>query len=247
MVLMDSNIKKIKCLVVDDEPLARKILQDYIAKIEYLELAAVCENALDACNYIKNNNIDLIFLDIKMPGLSGIEFIKNISSPPAFIFTTAYENYALESYDLNALDYLLKPFSFERFFKAINKFIGKTSNEKSNLSALNNFDEAFIYVKTTGKMVKIFLKDILYVESLRNYIKIVTSKTNVITHKTMAEFEERLPDERFIRIHRSFLIAKDKINSFTSTEIEIAGYRIPVGRNYRETVLKIMETGNLIF
>lgn len=234
----------IKCLVVDDEPLAQKILQDYISQIEYLKLVALCDNVIEAEQHIISGDIDLIFLDIEMPGISGVEFVKNMKIMPAFVFTTAHENYALEGYELDTLDYLLKPFSFERFFKSISKYkrkFGKTlSANENDFQKSKTFDEAFIYVKTAGKMVKLYLKDILYFESLRNYLRIVTHDKTVLTHKTISEFEERLPDGNFIRVHRSFLISKNNINAFTSSEIEIAGHKIPIGRNYREFVLNTL-------
>lgn len=230
---------KTRCVIIDDEELAADLLENYISKIETLELAGKCRNAIEAYNLLQKTKIDLLFLDIQMPMLSGIEFLKNISNPPKVIFTTAFSNYALEGFELNVVDYLLKPISFERFLKAINKI-------QPNLSVINSqtneiqltYSEAFIYVKEDKIMVKIMLKDILYVESLKNYVKISTSQKDIITYTTITSMEEKLPSNKFIRIHRSYVVAIDKIDAFTTSDVKIGKTEIPIGRNYKNEVIK---------
>jgi len=232
-------MKQINCLIVDDEPLARDILSEYIAKLEFLNLVASCGNAIEAYNYIQKGDIDLLFLDIRMPRLSGIDLIKNLSSPPDIIFTTAYSSYAIEGYELEAVDYLLKPVSFERFLKAVNRF-GKIHSPENSFNEIveesTNYNEAFIYLKSEKKMVKVFLKDILYIESLRNNSKLVTTVREIISSTSISELEEKLPQFKFLRIHRSFIIALDKISAFSTSHIEIGKYELPIGRLYKNDV-----------
>ncbi len=231
---------KIKCLIVDDEPLALDVLQNHIANLEYLELVGRCKNAIEALKFLLKHKVDLLFLDIQMPKLTGIEFLKSIKNPPKVIFTTAYREFALEGYELNVLDYLLKPIAFERFLAAVNKalpkdiqslpaFIGTDLHESAN---------AFIYIKSDKKMVKALLNDILYIESLKDYVRVVTKDKEVITHQTMNFLEEKLPDNQFIRIHRSFIIALHHIHAYTVTDVEVGERQIPIGRVYKVGALK---------
>ncbi len=245
---------KLKCLIVDDEPLALDILENYIARLENVELVARCENAVEAFNYLKQKKVDILFLDIQMPKLTGIDFLKSINNPPHVIFTTAYREYALEGYELNALDYLLKPISFDRFLKAINKVYEINASQKQptdlinslNAMPISNYDESFMYLKEDKKMVRILLKDILYIESLKDYVRVKTKQKEVIAYQKISYLEEKLPVERFIRIHRSFIIALDKIEVFSSTEVEVAGKTIPIGRNYKSETLKLLNQHNLL-
>ena len=233
---------KIKCLIVDDEPLAREIIENYISRINHLELIASCANALEAFNIIADSNIDLIFLDIQMPELTGIDFLKDLTPAPKVIFTTAYSDYAVDAFNLEAIDYLLKPIEFSRFLKSINKTLQllKTSNSKIiPLSDDNNetdYRDIFIYLKVEKKMQKIFLKDVLYIESLKNYIKVKTLDREIIAYKSISSIENILPSTRFLRVHRSFIIGIDYIDAFSTTEIELKGIKIPVGRNYKISV-----------
>jgi DNA-binding LytR/AlgR family response regulator len=218
-------MNKIKCLIVDDEPLALDVLENYIQTLDYLELQSKCRNAIEALNLLRNSKVDLLFLDIQMPKLTGIDFLKCLQHPPKVVFTTAYREYALEGYDLNVLDYLLKPISFERFLFAINKYHALRRNETLPAAmpsvSIQPQDEAFIYLKADKKMVKVYLKDIFYIESLKDYVRVKTKANEIVTYQKISYLEERLPDHKFLRVHRSYIIATDKIKSFNATSIEI--------------------------
>jgi DNA-binding LytR/AlgR family response regulator len=227
----------LKCLIIDDEPLAQNVIENYLKYVAHIELIAKCDNALTALTWIKKQAVDIIFLDISMPFISGIDFIKTLQNPPAIILTTAHKEFAVESYELNVLDYLLKPISFERFLKAVNKL----ENEESQVIKPvidDSGSDVFIYVKSEKKNVKILLKEILFIESLKDYIKIQTSSKSIITQIPISAIEQRLP-ESFLRIHRSFIVAKDKITAYTQHDFEIGKYQIPIGRNYKAIVSKI--------
>lgn len=228
---------QLKCLVIDDEPLAQNVIENYLANFSFIRLIAKCDNALIAMEWMKKQKIDLIFLDVSMPFISGIDFIKTLQSPPAVIVTTAHKEFAVESYELNVLDYLLKPISFERFLKAINK-LDIDSPEIIKTATSETEDNSFIYVKSEKKNVKVMLKDILFIESLKDYIKIHTRERTVITQVPISTIEQRLPDN-FLRVHRSFIIAKDKITAYTQHDLEIGKLQIPIGRNYKAIVQRI--------
>ena len=227
----------LKCLIIDDEPLAQDVIENYLKNVSYIELIAKCDNALNALTWIRKLKIDLIFLDISMPFISGIDFIKTLQNPPAIILTTAHKEFAIESYALNVLDYLLKPISFERFLKAVNKLENEGSKEIKPIIDDSGSD-TFIYVKSDKKNVKILLREILFIESLKDYIKIQTPTRAIITQVPISAIEQRLP-ETFLRIHRSFIVAKDKITAYTQHDFEIGKYQIPIGRNYKAAVSKI--------
>jgi len=225
---------QIKCLIIDDEPLAQNVIENYLESFSFMRLIAKCDNALIALEWIKKQKIDLIFLDVSMPFLSGIDFIRTLRNPPAIILTTAHKEFAVESYELNVLDYLLKPISFERFLKAINKLNIDTSEIiKPGIIDIKN--DSFIYVKSEKKNVKILLKDILFIESLKDYIKIHTIDKTIMTQVPISTIEQRLPGN-FLRIHRSFIVAKDKITAYTQHDLEIGKFQIPIGRNYKAIV-----------
>jgi len=227
---------QIKCLIIDDEPLAQNVIENYLESFSFMRLIAKCDNALIALEWIKKQKIDLIFLDVSMPFISGIDFIRTLRNPPAIILTTAHKEFAVESYELNVLDYLLKPISFERFLKAINKLNIDTSEIiKPGIIDIKN--DSFIYVKSEKKNVKILLKDILFIESLKDYIKIHTIDKTIVTQVPISTIEQRLPDN-FLRIHRSFIVAKDKITAYTQHDLEIGKFQIPIGRNYKAIVQK---------
>jgi DNA-binding LytR/AlgR family response regulator len=231
---------QIKCLIIDDEPLAQNVIENYLKNFTDIELIAKCENALSALAWIKKQKIDLIFLDISMPFISGIDFIKTLQNPPKIILTTAHKEFAVESYELNILDYLLKPISFERFLKAVNKLENHGAQVIKPVID-DSESEVFIYVKSDKKNVKILLKEILFIESLKDYIKIHTVSRTIVTQVPISAIEQRLP-ESFLRIHRSFIIAKDKITAYTQHDFEIGKYQIPIGRNYKTAVAKIFNS-----
>lgn len=224
-------MSKIRCIVIEDEPLAVKVLTDYISQVPFLELQDTFKNALLALEFLGSNTTDLIFLDIHLPRLKGMAFLKTLANPPSVIVTTAYHQYAVEGFELNVTDYLLKPFDFERFLTAVNKVKsvqGQASTEAGS--------KDFIFLNVQKKKVKIFFSDILYIESQREYIKVVTSKNHYISKISTNEMEALLPANLFRRVHRSFIISIARIESYNSEMIEIGGVSIPIGREYRDIV-----------
>jgi DNA-binding LytR/AlgR family response regulator len=237
-----TNMKKIRCLLIDDEPLALQVLSSYVQKLDYLELAGVCHNAIDALNFLQKTKVDLMLLDIQMPGLTGIDFLKSLVHKPKVIFTSAYTQYALEGYELNVVDYLVKPVSFERFVIAINKLFQSNAFTVPPPAEEHypGFRNGFIYIKAEKKMRKVFLSDILYLESLKDFVRVQTTAKSIITYQTITYFEEKLPDDQFIRVHRSFIVSMHHIQSFTGSSIEINSFEIPIGRLYKLNVLKAL-------
>lgn len=240
-------MNKIKCVLVDDEPLALDVLASYIQRVDGLELTARCDNALKAFEVLRNQSVDLIFLDIQMPKLNGIDFLKTIQNPPKVIFTTAYREYALEAFDLDAVDYLLKPIPFGRFLKALSKAFGQIQTATQNMGPIpgNEDYEPYIstdtlIVKSDKKMIKINLKDIIYIESLKDYVIIHLSDKRVVTKQKISFLEQKLMENNFLRIHRSFLVSAPKITAFTPSHIEINGQELPIGRSYKSEVGKIL-------
>jgi len=231
---------QLTCLIIDDEPLAQDIIENYLTNFSFVKLVAKCDNALIALDWIKKQKIDLVFLDVSMPFISGIEFIRTLKNPPAVILTTAHKEFALEGYELNVVDYLLKPISFERFLMAINK-LNLDVPETPKPVITNARNDSFIYVKSEKKNVKILLKEILFIESLKDYIKIHTTNKTIITQVAISTIEQRLPDN-FLRVHRSFIVARDKITAYTQHDIEIGKLQIPIGRNYKTIVVKNFST-----
>jgi DNA-binding LytR/AlgR family response regulator len=237
------NLTAIRCLVVDDEPLARDVLRRYIETMPSLVLSGECGNAIEAMGFLQQHTVDLLFLDVHMPQLKGIDLLKILSHPPKVILTTAHAEYALEGYDLDIVDYLLKPIQFERFLKAVSKAfqIAKPlMTTQPSLPAEEGKKEAYIYLRADRKMVKVLLQDILYIESMKDYIKIFTTKGIVITKQSITAMEAMLPEQAFIRTHRSFIASVDKIKSFTTEVIEIDKAEIPIGKLYRNHVLKML-------
>lgn len=229
-----------KCLIIDDEKLARRLIESHLSKIDDFEIVASCKSAIEASKIINEQPIDLLFLDIEMPVLKGTEFYNNLISKPQVIFTTAYRDYAVEGFELNALDYLIKPITFSRFFKAIERFLATQNSEKESLPIVNEtLHKNYIFVTEDRKQVKIFLDDILYVESVKNYIKIITQrKTHIVKH-SISSFENLL-DNKFIRVHRSYIINTAKITAYTKQDIEIGDIEIPIGDNYKQDVLNAL-------
>jgi len=226
-------MSKIKCIIVEDEPLATKVLADYISQVPFLELQGAFKDAILATDFLRNNNTDLIFLDIHLQKLKGMAFLKTLANPPAVIITTAYHQYAVEGFNLNVTDYLLKPFEFERFLVAVNK-IKAAQGEKQKTTESNEKD--FIFLNVQKKKVKILFSEILYIESQREYIKIVTTKKEYISKMSTHEIESLLPANLFKRIHRSFIVSVIKIDSYTAEMVEMNGISIPIGRGYRDVI-----------
>ncbi len=229
---------KLKTIIVDDEALALDVLEEYICKFNQLELVGRASNAVEAFEMLQNQQIDVMFLDIQMPGLTGVSFLRSLQHPPKVVFTTAYNNYAVEGFELDAVDYLLKPIPFDRFMQAVNKLLRNTQETENQTTAKEeeNYKSAFIYLKEDKLMVKVLLSEILYLESQKNYVKVVTENRTVITHSSISAMEQRLPESKFLRVHRSFIIALDKIEAFDTNHFEIGGAFIPIGRNYKEDV-----------
>ena len=233
------DTRYINCLIVDDEPPARAVIQRYIEQMPLLRLAGSCGNAMEAMSLISSQPIDLLFLDINMPQIKGTDLLRIIKNPPRVILTTAYPEYALEGYELDVIDYLLKPIQFERFLKAINK-VSEVARPPEDPEIKKETGD-FIYFRCDRKMVKVLLNDILYVESMKDYIKVFTKDGQIITKQSMASLEEMLPEHRFIRSHRSFIVSLSKIKSFTSETIEIGNMEVPIGKLYRQTTLKSLQ------
>lgn len=227
---------KIKCLLVDDEPIAQDIIESYINRVEVLELAGKCYSAIDAFNILQTKKIDLVFLDIEMPQLSGLNLLRTLPDPPKTVITSAYPEYALEGYELDVLDYLIKPISFERFMKTVGKVLKNSPGASPASLAQAAPEDHFIFAKEERKLVKIFLKDILYLESLKDYVKIKTLTRQVITRHTITYYEQLLPKEQFIRIHRSFIVPMAKIETITENKIEAGGQSIAIGPSYKHFV-----------
>jgi DNA-binding LytR/AlgR family response regulator len=226
-----------KCLIVDDEPPALKIIKSYIELVADMSIVATCSNVLQAMEILKKEKIDLLFLDIQMPKLTGIAFLKTLAHPPKVIFTTAYKEYAIDAFDLDAVDYLLKPISLERFLKAINKITNSNIDvEKSPAPA----KQGFLYFRAERKMVKVFLDDMVYIESIKDYIKIHRLNNKPLTVKhSLATIEAMLPKDLFLRIHRSFIVSINKVTAFTPHDVEIGSIEIPIGRQYSSNMKKL--------
>lgn len=228
--------KKITCVIVDDEPMAREILESFINKTPNLELISSCKNALEALQITQNKKIDLFFLDINMPEINGLSLAKIINKQSKIIFTTAYRDYAVDGFDLHATDYLLKPIAFDRFLQAVQKISVSKPSNKTPEETENT--KNFMFVRADRKMVKINFNDILYIESLSDYVKIYTNQDTIITRETISNLDESLPKEQFLRVHRSYIIAINKIDSYTNEYIEIQKKAISISRSYKEAVLQ---------
>jgi len=234
-------MERISCMVVEDEPLAAEILTDYISQVPFLELKKTCSDALYALEVLQQQRIDLLFLDIHLPRLKGLDFIRTLKNPPRIILTTAYREYALDGYELNVMDYLLKPIHFNRFLMAVNKIKDFNLNQATAIASPPASNErAHLLINVNKKRIRVFFDEILYIESRKEYINIVTPSKTYLTKYQISEMEELLDRKKFIRIHRSFVIAREKLSAFSAGEVEINGQVIPIGRSYKELVLSIL-------
>ena len=235
-------------IIVDDEPLALEVLETYVSKIPYLKLVATCNNAIEANEALQAHEVDLMFLDIQMPQITGIEFLKSLDRPPLVIFTTAYSEYAVEGFELNAIDYLVKPISLERFMKAVNKARDQFERDSSSPAKSAN-GEDFIFVKADKKLIKLNYHDIIYIEGLKDYVIIHHGMTRTITLQTMKSLEGKLPAQTFKRIHRSYIVNLNMIKAVLGNMVEVtqkgAAKHIPVGKNYRDDLLAIINQNRL--
>lgn len=228
----------IKCIIVEDEILAQQVIQNHLEKIPQLELVATCQNAVEAKNVLENNEVDLIFLDLQLPGMNGLHFLKSFPDPPFVIITTAYAEYALESYEFNVIDYLLKPISFERFSKAINKLLGGRLLSQPTPEKENWGDHSFI--KSGSKFFKVNFSEILYIQGMKDYVRIHTKDYQLISHQTMNDLETMLPSKQFIRIHKSYIAAISHIRIIYGNSVEIDSITLPIGNNYKEDVMAMI-------
>ena len=238
---------KLRCLLVDDEPPALKVLVSHISNVPGLEIVAKCKNAIEAIDVLHEKPVDVVFLDIKMPKLLGTDFLKNLSNPPKIIFVTAYRDYALEGYELDAVDYLLKPVSFERFVKAVSKVKKIMGNEVPSLTEEYKANpEAFVYLKVDTSMQKVFINDILYIESWKDYIKVFfTTGKNVLAKQSISSMQNLLSNHRFLRVHRSYMVSIDKIAGFNNMCLYLQSNEIPIGRLYKQAVMHVIQSGRL--
>jgi DNA-binding LytR/AlgR family response regulator len=234
---------KTNCVIVDDEPLAIKLLESHIEKIDNLEVVASCTNAMQAFGVLRDKKVDLLFMDIQMPQLTGIDFLRALKNQPRVIITTAYRQYALEGYELDVVDYLLKPISFERFLKAVNKYYHYSTGDMQVVQAGSHDTSgrrAFMDVKENKKIIRIYLEDILFIEGLNEYVGINTKERRIVTKGSLTRIEEKLPSEQFMRIHKSFIVPLSRVHAFSSTSVEIDNKELPIGRSYKNIVLKTL-------
>jgi two-component system LytT family response regulator len=228
----------IRCAIIDDSPLAVDLLTDYIQKVDFLRLEHTFTNAVESLVFLERGNVDLLFLDIQMPEISGIELMKKLNKKTKVIFTTAFSKYAVDGFNLNAVDYLLKPFSFERFLEAVNKVKTQMESEKILFSASK--DDAFIFVKSGYESIKVYFKDILYIEALKDYVQIFTTEKKILALLSMKNFLAELPQDNFIRVHRSYIVSLSKITKVSTTKIEVGLKVIPLGNLFRSSFLEKM-------
>ncbi len=235
-----------KCLIVDDEPLALDVLESHLNSHPELELVGRCTNAIEAAEVLRKNAVDLIFIDIQMPEVTGIDFVKSLENPPLLVFTTAYAEYALEGFELNAIDYLLKPISKDRFDRAVAKAVEyfqlKSGNEVNN----SELEDEHIFVKANQKLIKISYDEIKYVEAFADYVKIYIPEKRIVTLQTMKNMERKLPIDKFCRIHRSFIVGLKHIDSYNTSEVEVESNKLPIGKNFKEQFLALMKGNNVL-
>lgn len=227
----------IKCLIVDDEPLAQEVIENYVARIPHLLVVKKCSDAIQAFEALKKEKIDLIFLDIQMPVIDGLGFLKSVKNTPAVIITTAFPQHALESYDFDVTDYLLKPISFERFLRAVNKVLDKKKDASLNAPEQKT---DFIFLKVDGKLVKVNFSEIMYVEGMKDYLKVFLKDRFYVVHQTMKRFEESLPHQQFARVHKSYIVSLAAAKTIIGNYIEVNDQHIPIGANYKDELIKLV-------
>ncbi|HEY0611125.1 MAG TPA: LytTR family DNA-binding domain-containing protein [Chitinophaga sp.] len=230
---------KIKCVITDDEPVARKGIKGYVEKVDFLELVGVCEDAVALNNLLREKEVQLLFLDIEMPYINGLELLQSLPHPPKVIFTTAYEQYALKGFELEAIDYLLKPISFERFLKAVNRAYELFKTTQQPVAD-------YLFVKTNDKLVKVNWKDIIYIESLENYVSIYTAQNRYITHITLKAVIESITDPAFIQTHKSFVVNAAKITGIEGNVVELGKVQVPISRSMKESVMEKIVNNRLL-
>jgi DNA-binding LytR/AlgR family response regulator len=230
-----------RCIIVDDEPLAQEVLETYVQKVDDLQLLKKCSNAMEAMQTLHREPVDLMFLDIQMPVIDGLSFLKSLKNPPAVIITTAYPNHAIEGFDLDVADYLLKPISFERFLKAVNKVADHRRNQHSESA-----EPEYTFLKVDSKLVKVNYADIVYVEGMKDYLKIFVKGTDkpLVVHQTMKRFEDLVPKGKFMRVHKSYIVSLPMVNSIVGNFIQIHGREIPIGANYKDQLIGMVSKVN---
>ena len=234
--------EKIKCIIIDDEPIGRKIIENFVSQINCLGLVASCEDAFDAMDILQSEQIDLVFSDIQMPGINGLELLRSLPSPPLVIFITAHEKFAVEGFDTGAIDYLLKPVSFDRFLKAVNKARQQIELRNTQASTANAELPEFIFIKANNKLNKIEFKNILYIEAFKDYIKIFTSHKYMLTYFTMKAIEEKLPARKFVRIHHSYIIQLNAVKSLMGNNVELVNeVSLPVSKSHKDDLLAALQ------
>jgi len=234
------------CIAVDDEPLALDIIEAYVNKHPELNLIARCNNAAEASEVLKTRKVDLMFLDINMPEISGLSFVKSLEEKPLFMFTTAYPDYALEGFELDAIDYMVKPIAYDRFEKGVEKAIEYYTLKNNADVTESDLENEFIFVKANQKLVKLAYADIYYVEAFADYVKIFLEDKKIVTLQTMKNMEKKLPEELFSRVHRSFIVNRKRVESFSTSMCEVNGVKIPIGKNYKEPFVGLMKQHNIL-
>ncbi len=232
---------KIRCLIIDDEPLAIKLIRSHLSKLECFEVAGECRNALKAIEFLRHEKIDLMFLDVNMPEITGLEFLKTIPNPPYVIITTAYREYAIEGYDLDVVDFLLKPISFERFLKAINRFCNRTRSATHDEGQIETTEKKFIQIQDGKNFFKLPYDDIAYFEGYGEYVKVITIGKTYIVRESLTDFENKLCRDSFLRIHKSYIVNLHKIKGFSTIHVMLKDNELPIGRLYREKTMSILK------
>ncbi len=235
---------KTKCIIIDDEPLARNLIRYHIEKLDNFEIVAECADAIKALQELHDKKVDLMFMDIQMSQITGIELLRILKNPPKVIITTAYRDYAVDGFELDVVDYLLKPITFERFLKSVNKYYQVSQDESTVAAPVSEMmqpNEPFVYVKENKRVIKVHLNEILFVEGLSEYVQIYTDKKKIITKTTMSGLEEKLPGDSFLRIHKSFIVSLSRIEAFTSSTIEVPGKELPIGRSFKNSVFHVLQ------
>jgi len=236
---------KIKCLIIDDEPLAQRVIERYAENISFLEIVKKCSNAMEAIEVLHHHSVDLLFLDINMPRLSGMDFLKTLKNPPLVIVTTAYAEYAIQGYELDVVDYLMKPFAFDRFFKAIQKvedIIRSREVPPKETTGAEKHEEEYIFIKSSKKTFKVDLNDILYIEALGDYVKIYTIDKMIVSYQSLKNIETLLPPKSFPRIHKSYIISLSRIDMIEGNQVKIKERMIPIGTNYKSEFERLIKT-----